>query len=119
MLKYTENLKTASQRLRREMTNAERLLWSKIRNDQIRGLRFYRQKPIGNYIIDFLCPKARLAIEVDGGQHYETKGEATDKIRDDYLKNLDLKVLRFQNIDVLKNIDGVILKIIEEVNFLL
>ena len=108
MLDYRKSLKNPSQRLRREMTDAEKLLWSKIRNDQINGYRFYRQKPVGNYITDFFCPKAKLVVEVDGGQHYEIRGEMKDKARDEYFKGLGLKVLRFPNTDVLKNIDGVI-----------
>ncbi len=82
------------------MTDAEKLLWSKIRNKQINELQFYRQKPIGSYIVDFFCPKAKLVVEVDGGQHYEEKGEMEDKIRGAYLNKLGLKVLRFQNVDV-------------------
>ena len=52
------------------MTDAEKLLWSKIRGKQFKGVQFYRQKTIGNFIIDFYCPKANLVIELDGGQHY-------------------------------------------------
>lgn len=55
--------------LRKNMTEAEKILWSKIRRKQLKGYQFYRQRVIGNYIVDFLCPKARLVIEVDGGQH--------------------------------------------------
>jgi len=117
MLKYSKNLKEPSQRLRKQMTDAERLLWFKIRKKQIKNLQFYRQKPIGNYIVDFFCPRAKLVIEIDGGQHYEIKSEKQDKIRDAHLKRLGLKVLRFQNIDVLKNIDSVVRKIWDEIPF--
>jgi len=90
------------------MTDAEKVIWFKTRRKQIKNLQFYRQKPIGSYIVDFFCPKAKLVIEIDGGQHYEAKGERQDKIRDEYLKKLGLKILRFQNTDVLKDIDGVV-----------
>ena len=90
------------------MTDAERLLWSKIRRKQLKGLQFYRQKVIGNYIVDFYCHKASLVIEIDGGQHYSNKGKDNDSKRDAYLSRLGLKVLRYTNLDVLKNVDGVV-----------
>lgn len=96
------------------MTDAEKLLWHKIRHRQIKNLQFYRQKPIGTYIVDFYCPRAKLIIEIDGGQHYEVINEAKDKICNNYLRNLGFKVLRFTNIDVLKNINSVVNKILEE-----
>ena len=95
------------------MTEAEKLLWSKIRRRQLKGFQFYRQKIIGDYIVDFYCPMADLVIEVDGGQHYIAKGQHNDQMRDDYIEKLGLKVVRFSNIDVLNNIDGVIQKVQE------
>lgn len=97
------------------MTGAEILLWSRIRRKQIKEAQFYRQKPIGNYIADFYCPKVKLIIEVDGSQHYEKKGIKKDEIRSKYFENLGLKVLRFTNLDVLKNINGVLERIYEEI----
>ena len=114
--KYNKNLKSSSRKLRNRMTDAEMLLWSKIKRKQLRGIQFYRQKPIGNYIADFYSFKAKLVIEIDGSQHYEKENKEKDKIRDDYFKKLGLNVLRFNNLEVLKNIDGVIEKICEEVN---
>jgi very-short-patch-repair endonuclease len=66
------------------MTDAERLLWSKLRRKQIKTFQFYRQRIIGNYIVDFYCPKGKLIIEVDGGQHYSEEGNRKDKAREDY-----------------------------------
>ena len=63
--------------------------------------------------MDFYCPSARLVIEIDGGQHYKEKGAFRDAIRDSYLKELGLNVLRFSNLDVLGNIDGVISAIVQ------
>ena len=116
MLKYNKNLKQISRTLRKNMTDAEILLWSRIKGKQIKEVQFYRQKPIGNYIADFYCSEAKLIIEIDGGQHYEEKGIEKDEIRDEYFKNLGLKVLRFTNLDVLKNINGVLEKIYEEIS---
>ena len=90
--------------LRKNMTDAERLLWSKIRNNQL-GVKFRRQQPIDKYIVDFVCFEEKMIIEVDGGQHYENKG---DKARDEWFIENGFKVLRFWNNDVLGNIKGVV-----------
>lgn len=99
--------------MRSNMTDAEKHLWSKLKMRQVKGYWFYRQKPIGGYIADFYCPKARLVIEVDGGQHFEDEAVKYDKVRDESMEGLELKVLRFTNTDVLNNIDGVI-EVIEQ-----
>lgn len=112
MLPYNKKLKARSQQLRSSMTDAEISLWSKLRRKQLHGLQFYRQKPLGNFIFDFYCPSARLVIEIDGGQHYTEKGQAQDSRRDAYLNDMGLSVLRFSNLDVLGNIDGVIAEIV-------
>ena len=91
---------------------AEIALWAKLRKKQLHGLPFYRQKPLGNFIVDVYCPAARLVIEIDGGQHYTEQGQAQDSRRDAYLNDMGLSVLRFSNLDVLGNIDGVIAEIV-------
>ena len=111
MLPYNGKLKNLARELRQNMTDAERLLWSKIRRKQLNGLQFYKQRIIGDCIVDFYCPKAGFVIEVDGGQHYIDEGQHSDEMRDDNIEKLGLKVVRFSNIDVLKNIDGVIQKL--------
>ncbi|OGL44486.1 MAG: hypothetical protein A2W05_00010 [Candidatus Schekmanbacteria bacterium RBG_16_38_10] len=111
MLRYTKNLKGYSKSLRVNMTEAERLLWEKIRGKQLKGYQFYRQKTIGNYIVDFHCPKAKLVIELDGGQHYSSEGKAKDKERDGYMEGIGLRVLRFSDREVFKNTQGVLEKI--------
>jgi len=108
MLRYNKKLKKYAKNLRKNMTDAERLLWSKIRCKQLKNYQFYRQKPIGDYIVDFYSPKAKLVIEVDGGQHYNIDGKQKDEIRDRYMKQMGLKVLRFSDVEVFNNIDGVI-----------
>ena len=101
------------------MTDAEIALWAKVRRRQLHRLQFHRQKPIGNYIVDFYCPTVALVIEIDGGQHYKPDGIQRDAVRDDYLKSLGLSVLRFSNADVLSNIDGVIASIIQHIESIL
>jgi very-short-patch-repair endonuclease len=78
MLFYNTKLKKYSQELRKNMTEAEKLLWSKLRRKQLKDSQFYRQRIIGNYIVDFYCPKSKLIIEVDGGQHYSNIGNKKD-----------------------------------------
>ena len=116
MLPYNENLKQRSKQLRNNMTDAEKHLWTKLRMGQLKGCHFYRQKPIGEYIVDFFCPRAKLVVEVDGGQHFSDETIEYDKIRDEYMRSLGLKVLRFTNTEVMKNIDGVVESINENMS---
>jgi len=111
MLLYNKSLKQLSRSLRRNMTDAEMFLWSKLRGKQLKGLQFYRQKIIDNFIADFYCPKSKLVIEVDGGQHYSAEGREKDKKRDDYMASLGITVLRFSDRDVLGQLDVVLEKI--------
>ena len=113
MLFYNIKLKRHSQQLRKNMTDAERLLWSKIRKKQLRGCQFYRQRIIGNYIVDFYCPKTKLIVELDGGQHYNEEENRKDRIRDDYMKKLGMKILRLSDREVFENLNGVIERIYE------
>ena len=111
MLSYDKQLKALSQHLRKNMTDAENMLWLKLRRKQLKGYQFYRQKIIWKYIVDFYCPKANLVIELDGGQHYSEAGKAQDRTRDDVLIEMGIKVLRFSDRDVFENIGGVIERI--------
>ena len=92
--------------LRRNLTEAEKLLWSKIRRDQIDGLPFRKQVPIGDYIADFACLPIKLVLEVDGGQHDARK--AHDDARTAVLEAQGYRVLRFWNNEVFGNIEGVL-----------
>ena len=107
-LPRNKRLKKYSRSLRSNMTDAEILLWSKIRRKAIAGHQFYRQKIIGDYIVDFYCHSGKLVIEVDGGQHYEPEGKRKDALRDEYMAELGLKVLRFSDREVLENLDVVV-----------
>jgi very-short-patch-repair endonuclease len=97
--------------LRRNMTDAEKLLWSRIRRDQIDGLPFRKQVPIGDYVADFACLPIRLVIEVDGGQHDAQK--EYDDARTAVLEGQGYRVLRFWNNEVLGNIEGVLAVLLE------
>jgi len=115
MLGYDKKLKQLSRQLRENMTDAERHLWEKIRMRQLKGYHFYRQKPIGDYIVDFFCPRAKLVIEIDGSHHLVGETIEYDRIRDDYLSSLGLRVIRFANNEVLENTEGVVERIMEEI----
>jgi len=78
------------------MTEAERKLWGRLREDRL-GVRFRRQVPFGPYILDFFSIKAKLAVELDGGQHYDEEGRTKDLERDAYLKKQGVTVLRVSN----------------------
>jgi very-short-patch-repair endonuclease len=111
---YKSPLIENARRLRREMTDAERRLWNYLRGNQMQ-LHFRRQVPFDKYILDFFCLKAKLVIEVDGGQHYTEDGIKSDQKRDKHLEAQGYKVLRFSDQDVLMNISGVQQRIYEEV----
>jgi very-short-patch-repair endonuclease len=111
VLRYSKSLKKCSRSLRVNMTEAEKLLWEKIRGKQLKGFQFYRQKTIGNYIVDFYCPKAKLVMELDGGQHYSSEGKAKDRERDGYMKGIGLRVLRFSDKEVFNNTQDVLERI--------
>jgi very-short-patch-repair endonuclease len=99
-----------AKRLRRESTDAERMLWFHIRDRRLDGWKFKRQVPIEGYVVDFLCVGAHLIIEVDGGQH--AARIAADARRTRALEAAGSLVLRFWNNDVLENIDGVLEEIV-------
>ncbi|MGH2568488.1 MAG: endonuclease domain-containing protein [Bacteroidota bacterium] len=111
MIYYDGKLKNTARTLRKNMTDAERLLWSRIRRKQLKGYQFYRDKIIGRYIVDFSCPSAWLIVELDGSQHYTPEGIRKDKERDKHLSRLGFRVLRFPNTEVFENLDGVVQEI--------
>ena len=108
MLNYNPKLKPYARRLRGDMTDAEQRLWFSLRRKQVGCVQFYRQKPIGQFIVDFHCPKAALVVEVDGSQHFEPEHRHRDQQRDAYLKRLGLQVLRFDDRQVLQELDAVL-----------
>ncbi len=104
-LKKNKNIRKV---LRQNMTKPEIILWSYLKGKQFQGYKFRRQQGIGNYIVDFYCPKLKLVIELDGEQHSEQENIVYDKIRTNYLNSLNIKVLRYWNNEIYKNLDGVI-----------
>ena len=95
-----------AKQLRKNQTDAEKLLWQKLRNRQLSHYKFRRQVPVGIYIVDFMCVSAKLIVELDGGQHTEKQGY--DQKRTAYLETKGFRVVRYWNNDVLINIDGVL-----------
>ena len=93
--------------LRGKMTKAEAFLWYRIRNGQL-GCKFRRQYGIEKYIVDFYCPKLKLIIEIDGDVHFYEKNIAADKEREKYFRKLGLKIVRYINLDVIKNIESIL-----------
>ncbi|HYA39886.1 MAG TPA: DUF559 domain-containing protein [Syntrophobacteraceae bacterium] len=108
MLPFNKNLKPLARQLRKNMTDAELALWSRLRRKQLNGRMFCRQKNFGNYIVNFFCPSAKLVAEIDGGQHYSVEGRAYDNTRNKYLAKVGLKVLRFSDHDVFKDMDAIL-----------
>ena len=112
IIQYNQNLKPRSQELRKNSTLGEILLWNEIKGRKINGLRFFRQKPIENYIVDFYCTELKLAIEVDGSSH-DMKVEG-DKFRQRQLESLGITFLRFTEKEVRKNMESVLRAIKEK-----
>jgi very-short-patch-repair endonuclease len=104
----SEVTRNRARSLRHNMTEAEKRLWYWLRAHRFNGIAFRRQTPIGPYIVDFVSHELRLVIEIDGGQHAESKSDAP---RTDWLNSKDYRVLRFWNSEVLKNRDSVLARI--------
>ena len=100
--------------LRRQMTEAEKVMWSKLRDRRLDGVKFKRQKPIAGYIVDFVALDLKLIVEIDGGQHAERVEE--DAVRTKVLEESGYHVVRFWNHDVLRNIEGVLESLVQELN---
>ena len=100
-----------AQFLRRNETIAEKLLWEKLRNNQLGGLKFRRQHPVNIYIADFYCHKFKLIIELDGDYHYQEEQKQKDEVRTEVLRLNDLKIIRFKNEEVEQDINQVLITI--------
>ena len=105
---------TVARRLRRDQTDAERMLWFRLRDRRFSGLKFRRQAPIDQYVVDFCCADAKLILELDGGQHATRTTE--DLNRTKILEAMGYLVLRFWNHDVVQNVEGVLEEILKSVN---
>jgi very-short-patch-repair endonuclease len=102
-----------AKRLRREMTRAETLLWRYLKADRLAGLAFRRQTPMGHYIADFVAHSCKLIVELDGESHDFEERIRHDERRDQWFASCGYRVLRFTNDDVMKNLEGVVLSILE------
>ena len=111
---YTAEALEYSKELRKNMTDAENILWYYLKNKQLAGCKFRRQEAIDNYIADFVCYETKVIIELDGGQHNEKVNIDKDIKRQNYLEKKGFKVLRFWNNEIFENIDGVLDKILSE-----
>jgi very-short-patch-repair endonuclease len=100
------DVRSAVRHLRRNQTPAEARLWQALRRHQLGGLQFRRQHPIAMYVADFYCPEARLIVEVDGSIHRDPDQQARDQYRDSLLMDMNLRILRVTNDDVLNNLSG-------------
>ena len=108
---FRQTLVSRARTMRKELTPAELKLWNALRGDQLLGLRFRRQHRVGSYFADFFCHAARLVVEVDGDSHDERR--EYDEKRTQWISMRGLRVIRFTNDEVLKNIDGVLQTIAE------
>jgi very-short-patch-repair endonuclease len=106
--KVSKKLRANARALRKNSTDAERVLWSELRDHRLNGAGFRRQVPIGNYIADFICHAALLVIELDGGQYFSDRAEIADATRSAAIEAKGFQVLRFNNHDVMTNRAGVL-----------
>jgi very-short-patch-repair endonuclease len=113
MLPYNPNLKSRARELRNAATPAEKEMWDILR-EHFKDRHFMRQKPIGYFVADFYCSKAKLIIEIDGGIHNVNNNKERDKDRTDYFSKYNLQVTRFTNDEVLKN-KGLVLERLKEI----
>jgi very-short-patch-repair endonuclease len=105
------NQKELRRQLRRNATDAERMLWVYLRDSQLEGKKFRRQHGIGKYILDFYCPEVRLAIELDGESHERTDQQIHDEERTQWLEHLDITVIRYSDDEVMSSVKSVVERI--------
>lgn len=106
--KVSSKLRSNARALRKNSTDAERILWSELRGHRLNGAGFRRQFPIETYVVDFVCHAAKLVIELDGGQHFSDQAEKADAVRSAAIEAKGFAVLRFTNYDVMSNRAGVL-----------
>jgi very-short-patch-repair endonuclease len=108
IIDYERYLKELARKLRQNMTLGEVLLWQRLKRKQMRGYDFDRQKPIDRYIVDFYCKDLKLAIEIDGSSHDGEAAKVNDDIRQERLESLGVRFLRFNDVDVKRNMEMVL-----------
>lgn len=113
IIPYNPKLKNLARQLRNDSTKAEIMLWQQLRNKQMKGYDFHRQKPIDNYIIDFFCHELMLGIELDGYSHTFEETFEKDKAKENRMKEIGITVLRFGDNEVFSEIDNVLNEIVD------
>lgn len=113
IIPYNPKLKELARKLRKNMTFSEVKLWNELKNGQLMGYDFDRQRPIGNYIVDFFCKDLQLAIEVDGITHHDEKVMLKDEIRQDELEAIGVSFLRFDALPIVNKVEAVV-RVIKE-----
>jgi very-short-patch-repair endonuclease len=103
-----KEIKGLRRNLRNNMTPAEVALWLKLKAGKLDGSAWRRQFSVGNFILDFYCPKCKLCVELDGNDHFTMQGDTRDLERTEFLNSCGIRVLRFENNDVWNNIEGVL-----------
>ena len=103
-----KELKQRRRDLRNSMPDAEKKVWRLLQGKGMEGYKFRRQHGIGPYIVDFYCPKLRLAIEIDGDSHFEGDAQKKDRMREFFIRSKGIEIIRFTNIEVQQNIDTVV-----------
>ncbi len=98
--------------LRRQPPKPESIIWNRLRNRQLNGYKFRRQVGVGRYVVDFYCPQVKLVIEIDGQSHYVGDAPMQDKVRQEEIEALGIKILRFTNREVMDNTEGVLEEIV-------
>jgi very-short-patch-repair endonuclease len=97
--------------LRKNMPKAEVILWSRLKGKRLDGYKFRRQFSVAQFVVDFYCPRLKLAIEVDGDSHFSEGSELSDKARQDFIESFGISFLRFTNKEIYGNLDEVLSKI--------
>ena len=106
-----KSLKPLRRKLRHGLTPAEARLWAHIQGAKLAGRKFRRQHSVGRYVLDFYCPVERLALELDGAAHDSERAQLNDETRSTFLIGLGIAILRFENRDVIENLEGVLAEI--------
>jgi very-short-patch-repair endonuclease len=108
IIPYNPSLKELARQLRNNSTKSEIAIWKNLRGKQMMGYDFHRQKPIDNYILDFFCHELMLGIELDGLSHHSKDSVGKDAIKETRLKELDISILRFNDYEVMNDIQNVL-----------
>jgi very-short-patch-repair endonuclease len=112
----TRTMRARARSLRRDSTDAERIIWNALRAHRLNGASFRRQKPIDPYVVDFVCHTAKMIIEIDCGQHFKVEQQKRDARRELFLASKGYRIIRFNNYDVMTNKAGILETIAAAIN---